>query len=194
MGALVWPQGAKAGFITFTDVVNTPDEWSFNFSGNGLQVIANQAPAPVGWSVLTEGAAESLTGYFMWYIQLSHSPEGPLLTGDVRWAPYGSTRRSFMTLLDDGAWDSVEMSLMVIGERAMLGGQTGLVWGDFSGRFKAVHRPVPDGGAPLALLTFGVGMMACVRRAVLKAEYAPRDFPISNLPGEPLKTIWSSPY
>jgi hypothetical protein len=110
-----------------------------------------------------------LVGSFMWYIQLWHSPDGPLLTGHLLWAPYGSTQSGFMALQHDCAWDSVEMSLTVAGEPGTVGGQTGLVWGDFSGSFKAVHRRVPDGGTTLALLSFGLGILGWVRRAVMKA-------------------------
>jgi hypothetical protein len=51
--ALLWSHSAKADSITFTDVVNTPEEWSFNFSGNGFQL---PLPAPLSgfWYLVVE--------------------------------------------------------------------------------------------------------------------------------------------
>ena len=166
------PQLTKAATITFSDVVNTADEWSFSFSGNGFQVIAFQAPAHVGWGLVAEVVTQGFgdpPGFGWGLDNLNHLPDGQVLVLDVV-GPYGSTQTDSVTVPHDSGWDSVTMSLTVAG--VPVAGAGVPQWGDFSGSFSAVHRgsnDVPEGGATLALLACALGALGFVRRAIRKA-------------------------
>lgn len=161
--------------VSYTMLVDTPDELSFTFTGSGNSLIGlgTGGFSSVGYQASIEQISYPSSG-FAWAIAVNHKPDGPVadlgysapsspLPGfKVGLTPYGQTMTDSMSLAHDGGVDIYSLSLTVA---APATGATG--WGEFSGFFKAAHTQgtsVPDAGTTLTLMSLALGLLPFARR------------------------------
>jgi hypothetical protein len=151
----------EASALTYTNVVNTPNEYSFGFFGrsDSVTVIVFPAVDPVGWLIQFEGVIAAESGW-SWQASIQHLGVGaPPLTVLLNNIAYGQEASGSMTLPNGPGFDSLEMKFRADGNGS--GG-----WGEFSGRFSAIRTgaAVPDAGSTVTLIGLALLGLVAVRR------------------------------